>query len=154
VWGHWKPHLHDHLTAFNDTHIAMALLGASPVDVDIDTWLEAASAFALHGRGSHQQLADTTGQRIVTAVAKFKKGDYESTVQLLLPVRNDVDSIGGSHAQRDIVHQLLIQACLRSGEPQHSRLAHYLLNQRLAERPTSHLTKRLIERLQTRAASE
>jgi hypothetical protein len=42
-------------------------------------------------------------------------GEYDRVVELLSSVRHDLPLIGGSHAQRDVFYQLLIDAARRSG---------------------------------------
>ena len=58
---------------------------------------------------------------------------------MLLPVRYDLTKIGGSHAQRDVFHQLLIQAAMKAGR---NRLARALLLERTANMPHSALAAR------------
>ena len=52
----------------------------------------------------------------------------------MLPLRYDLACIGGSHAQRDIFNQMLIEAAIRSNR---LALARSLLSERLAEKPNS-----------------
>ena len=73
------------------------------------------------------------------AIAAFGAGDFDRTVDLLLPVRYDIRRIGGSHAQRDLFNQTLIAAALGAGR---RKLARALLAERLALKPNSRRTQR------------
>jgi hypothetical protein len=49
------------------------------------------------------------------AVLAHRRGEYERVVALIAPVRHDLPLVGGSHAQRDIFYQLLVDATARLG---------------------------------------
>lgn len=51
-----------------------------------------------------------------------------------MALRYDLHSVGGSHAQRDIFSQVLIESAIRS---KRLNLARSLLAERLAEKPSS-----------------
>ncbi len=63
----------------------------------------------------------------------FANGDYEEAVRQLEPIQDQVIRIGGSHAQREVFEDTLLEAYLRAG--QHER-AEALLRKRLARRST------------------
>jgi hypothetical protein len=52
---------------------------------------------------------------VVEGVVAHQKGDYAHAVDLLWPVRRDLHRIGGSHAQRDLFFQVLVDAAMRAG---------------------------------------
>ena len=45
-----------------------------------------------------------------------REGRYGECVELLRPVRNRAARFGGSHAQRDLIDQTLIEAARRDGQ--------------------------------------
>jgi hypothetical protein len=65
-------------------------------------------------------------------VLAHRRGAYGDAVDLLLPVRARVREIGGSHAQRDVFEQLLIDAAWRG---RRLDVAAALLAERTARRP-------------------
>ena len=64
----------------------------------------------------------------------FENGDFDTAVEKLWPLRDRWSPIGGSHAQRDVFTQILIDAAI--GAKQLTR-ARTLLSQRLTIRPHS-----------------
>lgn len=50
------------------------------------------------------------------AFVAFAKEDYGLTRKLLAPARQQLQSVGGSHAQRDLFEQVWIQSLLKSGQ--------------------------------------
>ena len=70
---------------------------------------------------------------ICRALPAFVEGDYGRCAALLEPVAQDVVRIGGSHAQREVIEDTLLQAWLRSGEIAKARA---LLAARLDRRPS------------------
>jgi tetratricopeptide (TPR) repeat protein len=70
---------------------------------------------------------------ICRAVAAFADGDYAGCARLLHPALGDVVRIGGSHAQREVVEDLVLVALMKSGE---SAKAKALLDARLHRRPS------------------
>ena len=74
---------------------------------------------------------ERTGQAIRAA---FARGDYESAVQHLEPVTDQVVRVGGSNAQREVFEDTLLQAYLRA---ERYAQAESLLRKRLARRPST-----------------
>ena len=74
---------------------------------------------------------------VVLALAEgasaFAHGDYEAAVRHLEPMRAEVVRIGGSHAQRDVFEETLLEAYLKSGR---TEAAEALLTERLDRRPS------------------
>lgn len=66
-------------------------------------------------------------------LAAFANGNEETAIRILDPLLPDVVRIGGSHAQREIVEDTLIVACLRKDDRARARR---LLSARLARRPS------------------
>lgn len=70
---------------------------------------------------------------ICTGVRAFAGGDYAGCVRVLEPAAAEVVRIGGSRAQRDMIEDTLIVACMQGGEPAKARA---LLDRRLHRRPS------------------
>ena len=72
------------------------------------------------------------GLPLARAVVAHRRGDYDAVVDLLTPVRDRIKHVGGSHAQRDLFEQLLIDAACRA---RRLPLADELLAERTTKRP-------------------
>jgi hypothetical protein len=70
---------------------------------------------------------------VCRAVAAFADGDYAGCAGLLLPALPETVRLGGSHAQREVIEDLLLMALIKSGEP---AKAMALLDARLHRRPS------------------
>ena len=77
----------------------------------------------------------------------YKQGDYGRVVELMMPIRYDIRKLGGSHVQRDVFVQTLLQSAVKSG--QHN-LARALMSERVALKPNSSVSWRLQETLAKR----
>ena len=70
--------------------------------------------------------------QLAEGIAAYGAGDYESAVALLEPIAGEVIRIGGSHAQRDVFEETLLESYLRAGRFEQ---AEALLTVRLDRRP-------------------
>src|SRR4029453_15303830 len=62
----------------------------------------------------------------------FARGDYHDAVAKIEPIDERIIEVGGSHAQREVFHDTLLEAALRAGEAERARP---LLERRLVKRP-------------------
>lgn len=103
----------DHANPFSSAHDAMTLAAVGRYDL-VDQL-----AASMKGQGAAQgvvgAVTQTLGVPVVEAMAAHQKGDYGRAVDLLWPVRRDLNQIGGSHAQRDIFFQVLVDAAVKAG---------------------------------------
>ena len=123
----------DHVLVFSDLHFALGLAGAGRTDV-LARQVESLAAFADTPDNFGAATVRPVALPICQAILAFAKGDYDQAVELLLPVRSDWACLGGSHAQRDIFSQFLIEAALAA---KRFPLARSLLAERLALTPHS-----------------
>jgi len=138
-WGEvahrWMGHVDDHVSAFNDLHLALA--AARSPDPDHAHRLRASlEAYVREGRGDNRDTTAEIGRPLVEGMLKFGARDYRGALDTLLPVARRAVRIGGSHAQRDLVPLTLIAAAERAGE---TALWRALIAERLATRPTDRL---------------
>ena len=75
--------------------------------------------------GSVGQITQALGIPLVKAMTAHKTGDHSSVVNLLWPIRHDLYQVGGSHAQRDIFFQVLVDSTIRTDQ---SKLTSALLS--------------------------
>ena len=62
----------------------------------------------------------------------FARGEYARSAARIEPLAERIVEVGGSHAQREVFHDTLLEAALRAGE---SGRAAALLARRVAQRP-------------------
>jgi len=128
----YEPMAEDAYYAFNDVHAMMAFV-ADGRDTAAKRLL-AALERRVAGGGTNAAMTRDVGLPLCHALAAFGTGDYDTAVGLLLPVRTIAHRFGGSHAQRDVIKQTLIEAALRAGQ---GRLARALMAERTDLKPMS-----------------
>jgi tetratricopeptide (TPR) repeat protein len=137
VGGRWaelreraQVRLDDHLLVFADVHYAMAL--ATGGEVGMEMWLKSSTAFARQPGMIEADVMAQSGLALGEAAHAHRRGDYGRVIRLLYSRRESLRRIGGSHAQRDLFEQMLIDSAIRSGQ---NHLAQALLSERLTLRP-------------------
>jgi tetratricopeptide (TPR) repeat protein len=133
---HGETRIDDHILAFNDVHFCLALAAAGRSD-HAQRHIASMAAF---GEGAHNgggwtaiTMAATTVP-LCQALIAYEKGDYGNACDILWPLKDDIASIGGSHAQRDMFAQILCDAALRDGR---FAMARSLFSERISLRPSS-----------------
>ena len=131
----------DHVLPFTDLHFMMSLTGAGRREAAA-RYLE--SLEALTGDTTRDVAATTAslGLPVAKALLAHAKGDYGACADLLFPLRRDLAPLGGSHAQQDIFHQILIDAAMRDGRQD---LAGSLLAERAWLRPGARWTRQRMQ---------
>ncbi len=129
----WAPAAEDTLYAFNDVHAMMTFAADDRMDL-VKKVLDANERYVRTQGDSNVAMTREVGLPFCHAIAAFAKGDYEKAVDLLHPIRHRTAKLGGSHAQRDIIHLTLIEAALRS---ERFKLARALVSERTELKPTS-----------------
>lgn len=140
VGDRWKPmadameaHVDDHVLAFTDTHTMMALAADKRFDA-AEKLLASLRKFAKTPDNFAAATMDSATIPVCQALLDFAKGNHDAVVDGLLPLRYDLTCVGGSHAQRDIFAQVLIEAAIKA---KRLTLARSLLAERVAEKPNS-----------------
>lgn len=116
------------LLLFHDLHVGMALAAAGD-------WTAAETQLGrLRERGKksrHATLPEVVVP-LMEGLHAFARRDYRQAVAKISPLEERIVEVGGSHAQREVFHDTLLEAALRAGQPEHARP---LLERRLAKRP-------------------
>jgi hypothetical protein len=128
----WAPLADDAIYAFNDVHAMMAFVGAGR-EAEQAALLVALER-AGQGRGSNAAMTREIGLPVARALQAFGRERWAEAADLLAPIRGRFNLFGGSHAQRDVFQQTLVEAALRAGR---SELAGRLVEERLAAKPSS-----------------
>ncbi len=130
---HLATQLHDHVLAFTEVHKAMTLAVADRRQA-LTELMASLVDFAATPHNFAAGTVATTTLPLCQAIAAFGEGAYARTVDLLLPLRYAWARSGGSHAQRDIFHQILLEAAIRDGQ---LPLARSLAAERITLKPES-----------------
>ena len=99
--------------AFNDLHAVLSLVGAGRLD-DAGEVIEAARARSGEPSTVGAMAADV-GVPLMIGVLDYGRGRYADAVESLWSVRDGCHRFGGSHAQRDLVDQTLMDAASAPG---------------------------------------
>jgi tetratricopeptide (TPR) repeat protein len=96
---------------FNQMHVALGLTGADHLD-----WATAyLDGLRARVRPDRPGVLGEVAVPLIEGLIAYRKGDYARTMDCMLPIKDRVVNIGGSHAQREIFADILVDACLRSG---------------------------------------
>lgn len=120
-----------HGLVFPDMHFMMALEAAGDHAAG-ERMLQSLEAMVGKAGVTQAEVIDDVALELARAIAAWYRDDYAGVVRHLLPIRYELAQIGGSHAQRDLFHQLLIAATLRAPRPE---LARALLGERTRLKP-------------------
>jgi tetratricopeptide (TPR) repeat protein len=153
VADNWEPIAAAGNYAFNDVHAMMAFVGASRAKAQ-QAVLDAQLAVLegdLDVAADNFDFTRDVGHPATLAIQAFGQGRYVECVELLRPIRHVAHRFGGSHAQRDLLDQTLIEASRRAGL---DALTTALVRERVALRPRTPLAALLEQHAQplTRAA--
>ncbi len=102
----------NHSSPFTSAHCALALAAAGRFD-DAGEMVERMREFI---GGENDALAPRYGLAVLPASLAsiaYRRGDYRQVIESLMPARHNLWQMGGSHAQRDLFFQLLIDAALK-----------------------------------------
>ncbi|SFQ28569.1 hypothetical protein SAMN05421853_103238 [Roseivivax halotolerans] len=109
-----ETRLTDGCLVFADLHYMLAL--ASDGRRDSANRLSARIASSGKARTEPGRIAAHPGEAAARGLEAFGEGRYEAAFEMLSHARAHMQTIGGSHAQRDIFERICIDAGLRAGE--------------------------------------
>lgn len=111
----WAPHIDDGYCSFSDVHAMLAFVGGHDEVRSrrlLRTLAAAAGRATRHGRTTRQ-----LGLPACRALAAFGRGEHTLAITLLAGLTATAHGLGGSHAQRDVLHLTLLQAVERVRRP-------------------------------------
>ncbi len=111
----WAPHIHDTYCTFSDLHAMLAFVGAR--DWERAQRLEAALVSSHSQQTRYGQTTRQLGLPACRALIAFGRGDDTLATTLLASLPALAHRLGGSHAQRDVLHLTLLQAIERIRRP-------------------------------------
>jgi tetratricopeptide (TPR) repeat protein len=113
----WSPRINDGFCSFNDVHAMLAFVGAR--DWQRALRLERALAAAQWLPTRHGETTRQLGLPACRALIAFGRGDDALATTLLASVPAHAHRLGGSHAQRDVLHLTLLKAIEHLRRPAH-----------------------------------
>ncbi len=128
-----RSHTNENLLVFADVHYALALGACSDAGA-LRTLISSMEDAAKQKGVTQAEVYSQAGIPVCRAIEAWYKEDYDTAVEGIVPVLNQIKTIGGSHAQRDVFRQLAVSAALKSGR---FDVAQSLLEQRMKERPNN-----------------
>lgn len=99
-----------------DWHIALAHAAAGD-DAAFDAWVAAIEDLAKAGRYPSGTIIPTAAR----AFAAFQRGDYATTIDLIVPILPERERMGGSRAQVDLMEATLMRAYAGLGRTEDAR---------------------------------
>jgi tetratricopeptide (TPR) repeat protein len=142
LWANKTP-VENGYYAFNDLHAVISFVGAGRFDAAREV-LAAVEAAARDNAGVTRMMAQDVGIATCRAMIAFGEQRYADVLDQLLPIRTVAHRFGGSHAQRDILTQTLIESALRGDRPE---LARNLISERKLHKPFTPLSQRFASKL-------
>jgi tetratricopeptide (TPR) repeat protein len=131
----------DHIILFTVPHWMMALSACG-------RWEQSDGLIAVmrdYARTSGASEADVVARVAIPAceaVRAHRRREFGAAVDALFPVRSEIVRLGGSHAQRDILWQIMTDAAARAGRAAQAR---QLIDQVRGSRPSLPMVYRRIE---------
>ncbi len=125
----------DHVIAFTDAH-TMIPLARTGRDEAAAAFVASLERFAGEPENDAARRVDSLVLPIAKATRSLYAGKPSEAVALLEPLRHHLLPMGGSYAQRDVFHQLLLEAAIKA---ENWPLARAMASERIALRPQNHL---------------
>ena len=98
--------------AFSDLHVILTLVVAGD-DAGLEARVKGIESLACEGR----YPSGTCVPAVARGFTAFERGDYGAAIEALEPLGPELERIGGSHAQLDLVRLTLLQAYRRAVRP-------------------------------------
>ena len=119
VGERWQPiadlavdRIGNHASPFTSAHCALALAAAGRFDEAGELIRQAREFAGADGGALGARYAIAVIPASEAAVA-FRRGEFARVLESLLPARRNLWQMGGSHAQRDLFFQILMDAAMR-----------------------------------------
>lgn len=112
----WAPRIDERFCSFSDVHAMLSFVGAGdgPRVQRMLRSLEAAHAHPTRHGATTRRL----GLPACRALAAFGQGRYTAAIEGLAGLPAEAHRLGGSHAQRDVLHLTLLHAVQRIRRPE------------------------------------
>lgn len=131
-------------SVFNDTHAAMALIGAGD-NAEARAWVALSLEGAQRRPGWNRAVSTEIGAPLMHGLLAYGEGRFVAAADAIAPLRAGLARFGGSHAQREVIDQTLLSAAAQAGSPSLARVA---LRERRLVKPATPLTRHWQSRLE------
>ena len=131
---------------FNDLHALLPMLASGDVAA-AERWVARCAERALAPEGARRDnhaVSREVGLPLARGLLAYGRSEFDEAADQLYAVRAQAQRIGGSHAQRDIIDQTLLSACVRGSR---KALGQAMLNERMLAKPATPLTRHWQEQL-------
>ena len=105
---------------FNSAHYIYAL-GRASMESELNEALIVARSFSGKISGDEQKVWDEVSLPLLNSSASIAKGDYKNAGDILGPIINRINMVGGSDAQVDLFRQAYLLSCIKSGKKDESQ---------------------------------
>jgi tetratricopeptide (TPR) repeat protein len=119
VGDRWQPvadlaqaRIGNHESPFTSAHCALALAAAGR-DREADEIIQQMRAFVAENTGALGPRYALAALPASEAAVAHRKGEHQRVIDILMPARRNLWQMGGSHAQRDLFFQLLVDSAVR-----------------------------------------
>jgi tetratricopeptide (TPR) repeat protein len=129
---HSEKRIHDHMLPFRDAHFCLALAASGNFD-GARRHIESMKVFSSQGKGWREEATRDILIPLCEGMIAYEAGDFDKATAHLWPLRNEISTIGGSHAQRDLFAQITCDAAVHSHM---LPVARSLLSERVRSRGT------------------
>ncbi|WP_321342791.1 tetratricopeptide repeat protein [Breoghania sp.] len=120
----------DDCLVFADLHYMLSLVGDRREEA-VEKLLRQLKQRGARGESDMDTVTASAGVQSAEALHAYQHGNYGAAFRGLAAARPNLQSVGGSHAQRDVFEQLMIEAAMRAGLLEDART---LLDERLERR--------------------
>ena len=115
----WQPiadlaqtRIGNHASPFTSAHSALALAAAGRYQ-EADELVKLTKAFIAENTGSLGPRYAIAVLPACEAAIAHRRRDYQRVIDIMMPARRSLWQMGGSHAQRDLFFQLLVDAAVK-----------------------------------------
>jgi len=136
----WMKNIDEHIFVFNDIHLIVNAMCSKNIGAG-ERALESMKEYAKSKSNQTQaQITSDIGIKLGEIIINFGNTKYTEVISQLIPIRHKIQAIGGSHAQRDLFNQLLINSCFKA---ENYSLAQSLLSERIVPSSNALHTRKL-----------
>lgn len=144
-----RPHIDDHIMVFNDSHFLMSYLSTNK-GKDEPTkkiFMKSVNDFIKNSEATtNYNIFSDLGVNLFQGLIAYKEKRFDDATEFIYPVKNNIQKIGGSHAQRDVFNQLLLMSCIQSKKKENINLGLSLIHERKLVKEDSPLTDRMMSK--------
>ena len=142
-----KDKANDHGFLFNDLH-TLLVIGANDDQKLLNEYSNSFNHYVNYDTKDYlRNINKEVGPAINEALISYQKGQFENVIENLSGTKYLWKGFGGSNAQRDMLHQILVESLLKTKKKEYINLTKGLINERLCMKPNSKINQRFLKRM-------